>query len=132
MVTVGSVYGIVNKKEFDKFLKRDGHCLHCGATDDTLIPQHRRNRGMGGSKSRSKPSNVIVLCSYFNGLIESHSEASVTAQRYGWKLRPGQKPETTPVYDSWSGEWYLLDDNYTRIIEKTPQSYPGGPYNERN
>ena len=109
----------VTKKEFDKFLARDRYCLHCGIDDDTLIPQHRRNRGMGGSPQRlSKPSNIIVLCSYYNGLIESVREASETAQRYGWKLRAGQEPEETPVYDSWSGEWYLLKDDYTRKTTK--------------
>lgn len=108
----------MNKKEFDKYLARDGHCLHCGLQDDTLIPQHRRNRGMGGSVSRSNASNVIVMCSQYNGAIEASEVASVTAQRYGWKLRPGQDPKTTPVFDSWDGTWYLLDDSFGK--RKTP------------
>jgi hypothetical protein len=113
----------VTEKEFRQFLARDSYCLHCGLSDDTLVPQHRRNRGMGGShQRRSKPSNIIVLCSSFNYTIEAVSEASVTAQQYGWKLRAGQEPEDTPVYDSYSGNWYLLFDDYSRIITKGPQN----------
>jgi len=105
----------MNKKEFDKFLQRDQYCLHCGVQDDTLVPQHRRNRGIGGSVSRSKPSNVIVVCSLANGLFEASEAHSVTAQAYGWKLRAGETPEWAPVYDAYAGVWYVLDDEYGRI-----------------
>lgn len=105
----------MTKKEFQKYLDRDKYCLHCGLADDTLVPQHRRNRGMGGSKSRSQPSNTIVLCSLFNGQIEAVREASEAAQRYGWKLRAGDSPEWTPVYDAWAGVWYVLDDDFGRM-----------------
>jgi hypothetical protein len=108
----------MTKKEFNKYLARDQWCLHCGLQDDTLIPQHRRNRGMGGSESRSKPSNVIVLCSQFNGLIEASEVASRAAQKYGWKLREGQEPDKTPVFDSWLGVWWLLTDKFGRIEVK--------------
>ena len=104
----------MTEKEFKKYLARDGHCYHCGTTDETLIPQHRRNRGMGGAKSRSNASNVIVLCSLFNGAIEASTEASMTAQKYGWKLRQGQEPQDTPVFDSWNGTWYLLGDDFQK------------------
>ena len=103
---------IVTKKEFAKFLARDGHCYHCGIADDTLVPQHRRNRGMGGSQSRSNASNVVVVCSHSNGMFEASEGASRAAQRYGWKLRAGQDPLTTPVFDAFEGVWYLLDDQY--------------------
>lgn len=104
----------VTKKEFQRYLARDGHCLHCGEHGDTLVPQHRRNRGMGGSVSRSAASNIIVMCSEFNGAMEASETASVTAQRFGWKLRQGQDPLTTPVFDSWEGVWYLLDDKFEK------------------
>lgn len=103
---------IVTNKEFAKFLARDGHCYHCGISDETLVPQHRRNRGMGGSRSRSNASNVVVVCSMVNWLFEASERASMTAQRYGWKLREGQDPQTTPVFDAYEGIWYLLDDNW--------------------
>ena len=70
---------------------------------------------MGGSRSRSKPSNVIVVCSLSNGLFEASKAHSVTAQAYGWKLRAGETPEWTPVYDAYAGVWYVLDNEYGRI-----------------
>lgn len=59
---------------------------------------------------RSKPSNVLVVCSLSNGLFEASESHSRAAQGYGWKLRAGQDPETTPVFDAYEGIWYLLDD----------------------
>lgn len=105
----------VTKKEFAKFLARDGHCLHCGLDDETLVPQHRRNRGMGGSKSLSNASNIIVVCSLSNGMFEASESHSVTAQGYGWKLRAGQDSLTTPVFDAFEGVWYLLDDKFGKM-----------------
>lgn len=108
----------VTKKEFAKYLARDGHCYHCGIADDTLVPQHRRNRGLGGSKMRSNASNIVVVCSLSNGAFEASDRASKAAQRYGWKLRAGQDPTTTPVFDAFEGVWYLLDDDFNRTPVK--------------
>ena len=41
----------MNKKRFQKYLDRDGGCVHCGDVE-TAVPHHRLNRGMGGSKER--------------------------------------------------------------------------------
>lgn len=101
-------------KQFKKFLVRDFyHCLHCGVTEG-LIPQHRKNRGMGGSKKADAPSNIIVLCSYFNVLIESNANAAALAKANGWKLEQWQNPLEVPVYDVLDGCLYLLDDNFGR------------------
>ena len=125
MVTVKSAKAIlmtVTEKEFRKYLARDSHCLHCGLEDDTLVPQHRVNRGAGGSKAKrlSNASNIITLCAYFNYLIEASSEAAVTAQHHGWKLSNWQNPLEVTVYDYVSGNWYLLLDDFTRTIGKPP------------
>ena len=107
---------MMNKKSFDKFLARDICCSHCGTTDDTLIPQHRQNRGMGGSKVLDRPSNIIVLCSEANFLLESNSKFAELGRKFGWKLERGQEPESTPVY--MGNGWYLLDNDYkTRKVE---------------
>jgi len=113
---------IVTEKQFRKYLARDSHCLHCGLQDDTLVPQHRVNRGAGGSKAKrlSNASNIITLCAHYNWLIESSSEAAVTAQAYGWKLRTWQNPLEVTVYDYVSGNWYLLLDDFTRVIGRPP------------
>ena len=115
----------VTKKEFAKFLARDKHCYHCGIDDDTLVPQHRRNRGMGGSRMLSNASNIVVVCSHSNGMFEASEAASKAAQRYGWKLRAGQDTLTTPVFDAYDGIWYYLDDEFGKR-EVPPAEKPGG------
>jgi hypothetical protein len=108
---------MMNKREFNKYLKRDqGRCYHCGITDDTLVPQHRQGRGMGGSKLRDVPSNIITFCSDFNQRIEDNHISSLKAKRMGWKLESWEDPQTTPVLDMSSQEWFLLSDDYTREI----------------
>jgi hypothetical protein len=104
----------VNQKEFNRYLERDGHkCLHCGTTEG-LVPQHRRNRGMGGSKARNVPSNIIVLCSGFNGEMESDASKAHLAVAYGWKVAGMDEPLATPVYDVTAQGWFNLYDDYSR------------------
>ena len=105
----------MNGKEFAKFLNRDGGCWHCGVDDETLIPHHRLNRGMGGSKVRDVPSNVIVICSAFNTVMESDPVAASLARSYGWKLRAGDDPLLVPVFGP--GGWFFLDNKFN----KTPK-----------
>lgn len=104
----------MRQSEFDRYLRRDGEkCLHCGTTEG-LVPQHRRNRGMGGSKARHTPSNIIVLCSAYNGQIEADDAAARAAVAYGWKVVGMDAPELVPVYDRTAQGWFLLDDFYGR------------------
>lgn len=107
---------MMNFKNWQAYLRRDGHCPHCGKTDSTLIPQHRINRGMGGSKNLNRPSNIIVFCSYANGLIESDSKWVEMAREFGWKLYSWQNPEFTPVYDKPSDTWWMLDDDFGKVV----------------
>ena len=103
----------MTKKEFERFLARDKYCLHCGTTE-ALAPNHRANRGHGGSKKAEVASNVVILCSLFNGLIESDVKAAGMAKRFGWKLSRYDNPLEMPVYDMVAGVWWLLDDNYQK------------------
>lgn len=98
-------------KDFARLVERDGHCLHCGTTE-ALSPNHRANRGMGGSKVRDVPSNLVVLCSWMNGQIEADARLAAVAHAYGWKLSTWQDFRSYPVFDTLSGEWRLLDDHY--------------------
>ena len=105
----------MNAREFGKLLSRDLHCLHCGLEDETLVVQHRINRGMGGAganSKRNKPSNLLVLCSAFNGLIESDPDAAQEARARGYKLESWQDPLMQPVWDSLRSKWLFLDDSY--------------------
>jgi hypothetical protein len=106
----------VNRREFQKFLDRDKHCPHCGTTDDTLVPNHRANRGMGGHKAGNEPSNIVVLCSSFNGEIESDPLMASAARKFGWKIGRYANPTNVPVFDSVSGRWWRLDNDYGRQI----------------
>jgi len=98
-------------KQFQKYLDRDGGCIHCGETE-SVAPHHRLNRGMGGSKVRDVPSNIIVLCSAMNNLLESNADIAETGRENGWKLRSGQDPKTTPIWLPLQGLWALLGDGY--------------------
>ena len=104
----------MNQKQFQRFIDRDGHCPHCGTTDDTLVPQHRANRGHGGHKAGNAPSNIIVLCAKANGLIESDADSATVARTFGWKLGRYDDPTEKPFFDIQLGDWFLLDNNYGR------------------
>lgn len=105
----------VNQKAFRKFLDRDGWaCVHCGSQGDDLVPQHRVNRGMGGSKVLNRPSNIVVLCAMFNGLVEADSRAAALALEHGWKLESWQIPEESPVWYTGESQWYFLDNEGNR------------------
>lgn len=109
----------MNRRQFAKYLARDQHCLcGCLGREDTYIPQHRMNRGIGGSKALDRPANIIVLCAEVNGLIESNADLAQKARVYGWKLQRWQIPEETPIYDRATGEWSILDNDFGRIIQE--------------
>ena len=103
----------MNKKQFQKFIDRDKGCFHCGVNDETLVPQHRSNRGMGGGGS-NRPSNIILLCAVANGLLESDSDFAAVGRFNGWKLSKWGDSLTEPVFDSYRGVWAYLDDDFGR------------------
>lgn len=105
----------MNAKQFQRYLARDGGCVHCGEVE-AVAPHHRANRGMGGSKARDVPSNVIVMCSAMNTAMESDSKSAEMARRYGWKLRSYDDPAEVPVYYQTLSAWVRLDDQYNLIL----------------
>lgn len=109
-------------KQFARYLARDKGCLHCGATE-ALAPNHRANRGMGGSRERDVPSNIVVICSTLNGLIESDDRWARVAKEYGWKLNSWDDPLTEPVFDFQTRRWYLLNDDFLRIVVDQKGNY---------
>lgn len=104
----------MNAKQFARLVDRDTSCLHCGETE-RISPNHRANRGMGGSKLLDRPANLMVLCSEMNSLIESNDFMSTLAKHYGWKLERWQVPEETPIFDTRLWKWFLLDNEYNRV-----------------
>ena len=87
-------------------LKRDDYCLHCGDTE-TLVPHHRINRGMGGSKTLDDPRNIVLICSWYNGQLESDAETARRGREYGHKLSRFDSFEK-PLYDQVAGQWITL------------------------
>lgn len=102
-------------KDFARLVARDGGCVHCGETE-AVSPNHRANRGMGGSKTADTPSNLVVLCSWLNGAIEADSALRLKALQFGWKVSKWDDWRKKPVYHSVSGEWRLLNDDYGFIV----------------
>jgi hypothetical protein len=112
----------MTKKEFDKYLARDRGCWHCGSTGDDLIPHHRLNRGMGSKNSKAgEPSNIIVLCSQANGLLESNAKFAEMGRKFGWKLRSHETPTEVPIFGH--GGWWLLNDDFTKDLLETEAEY---------
>lgn len=90
---------------------RDGHrCAWTGQDTETLVPHHRVNRGMGGSKQADNIANLVWLDAGLNGLIESDAHHAREALARGIKLRSWQDPTTTPIVHAVHGVVLLLDD----------------------
>lgn len=103
----------------EKVLQRDqSTCWHCGETQAISI-QHRQNRGMGGSKTRDRLDNLIVLCSAQNLLIESDAMAAELARDYGWKLN-SWTDYSQPLLDMNSRRWYRLDEKGNKHETEPP------------
>lgn len=101
----------MNAKQFQRYLVRDGGCIHCGEFE-AVAPHHRANRGMGGSKARDVPSNIIVMCSWMNSAMESDSRIADEAREFGWKLRSFEDPASEPVYYPLTDSWFVLNDKF--------------------
>lgn len=80
---------------------------------------------MGGSKRKDVPSNIVVLCSYMNGLIEANAVMAGHARRAGWKLWDWEDPTHAPVYDAMTGLWYRLDNQYGKTAVRGAQGVLG-------
>lgn len=112
---------MLSKAIRDKVIQRDhSTCWHCGESEAISI-QHRQNRGMGGSKTRDRLDNLIVLCSAQNVLIESDADAGNLARDYGWKLNSWDL-YSHPVFDMNTRRWYRLDEKGNRF-ETEPPTY---------
>ena len=92
-----------------KLRARDEYCWHCGEIND-LVPHHRRNKGMGGSKLLDTPDNLMLVCALYNGAMESDAVTAVDARAWGRKLAQWDSTEN-PVFDSVAYKWYVLDSD---------------------
>jgi hypothetical protein len=104
----------VPKKILKLVQERDDYCWHCGREDD-LVPHHRINRGMGGSKLLDIPDNLMMVCALWNGDMESNARVGAMARGWGHKLSVWESPEM-PVFDSFAFRWYFLHPDGTKVV----------------
>ena len=108
-------------------LERDhGICQWCGETVSVEFYslQHRRARGMGGSKDpvANSPANGVTVhgsgVSGCHGYIESHPQEAL--QR-GFRVPQGQDPRLVPLVD-WRGVslWLLPDGRREEVRNDHP------------
>ena len=96
-----------------KIYERDGGiCWHCGSAENLTI-HHRINRGMGGSKLLDRPSNLVLMCTEHNGLMESEFMVAREARDKGWKVSRHSSPLHAPIVDS-IGQWWYLGDQFEK------------------
>lgn len=105
---------MINPRMRVKLKLRDPYCMHCGETDD-LVVHHRKNRGMGGSKLLDHYPNLMMICSDWNGRMESYGENQEDARRWGHKLASWQD-FSEPVHDRCDGLWYRLEEDGTKTV----------------
>ena len=82
------------------------HGPSCG--DDTLVPHHRANRGIGGHKAGDSLANIVMVCADVNYLMEADDRTAVEAKRRGIKLSRYADPEKAPIKHATWG-WVMLN-----------------------
>lgn len=88
---------------------RDGHrSAWTGNDDETLVPQDRGNRGMGG-RSVYELANYVWLESEINGLIESDAKWAAEARRRGIKISRFSDPRLVAISHAVHGDVYLTN-----------------------
>ena len=104
---------------YRRLFARDLYCVWHGRDCDqeTLVPQHRANRGIGGYKAGDALSNVVLLCAY-NSLIESDSVIAAEARQLGIKISRYADPRTVPVQHQQHGLVLLDDDGGFKRVEE--------------
>ena len=95
-------------------LARDNEsCWHCGETEAISI-HHRKNKAMGGSKLLDTPDNLMVVCSQYNGAMESDFRVAAQARGWGHKVAAWESLER-PVFDRVGFKWWVLLPDGTKV-----------------
>lgn len=104
----------------------DWRCARCAGWGP-LSTQHRRARGMGGSRwaGINLPANLLTLCgsgtTQCHGWVEHHP---AWAKAHGWSVPSHDScPSTTPVW-TWRG-WVLLAEDGSLIYDTENEGVPG-------
>jgi len=70
---------------------------------------------MGGSKLLDTVDNLMMVCSRYNGEMESTSKVARDARGWGHKLPVWESPEH-PVFDCVAFRWWVLRDDGSRTM----------------
>lgn len=109
---------MIPRKTFEQIRERDRHfCLLAlpGCLGEGGVPDHRANRGMGGSDILDDPRNLILACSICNGRkADAHAMTLLQLEMRGLYIRRAatnhktlQRAIDTPV-EYLDGESYYL------------------------
>lgn len=100
---------------------RDGHrSAWTGDDVDTLVPQDRGNRGMGG-RSVYNLANYVWLESDINGLIESRADWAEEARRRGIKISRFADPRLVAIDHAVHGSVFLTNDGRVTPADEIPE-----------
>ena len=112
----------VDSRTRERVFERDGYmCVDCG-TPYGLSVQHRVSKGIGGSKTLDRMSNLLTMCVTHNCLLESDAEYAERGREYGWKVHRNRtvKPEDVPVYYRPLRVWFYLASDGSRLRVDAP------------
>lgn len=109
-------------------IERDkGICQWCGElvrVDDYSL-QHRRARGMGGTRDRVANSTANGVVVHGSGTTGCHGYIEANpheAHERGFRVYQGKDPRTVPLID-WRGRsWWLTDDG-RRVEADSPTTF---------
>ena len=70
---------------------------------------------MGGSKLLDGLDNLMLVCAFWNGEMESTSADAASARGWGHKI-PMWQTSDMPVFDLVKHRWYTLLENGTKVV----------------
>lgn len=110
------VVAVISPKIRKQIFARDGGCVVAGSAWGFLYPcrgpwtvQHRKARGMGGSKTLDTVDNLLTMCEFHNQLDMSNADFRVECYWRGWSIprfNGGVIPQVIPV--KYVDGWFLL------------------------
>ncbi|MCW2165379.1 hypothetical protein B0I12_002534 [Microbacterium hydrothermale] len=107
----------LSKAQMSKLRLRDHNlCIFMGAETERLVPQHRKNRGIGGDPTANTLENAVLIDSILNGLIEADANLAEIAKAYGIKVPIWADVTAVPVFFAHEHAWFLLEGDDRREI----------------
>jgi len=108
----------VSPKKRREVFDRDGeHCVVSTSAwcamwpcDGILTIQHRRGKGMGGSKKADEMWNLVPMCLGHNTLETANAEFHQVCVQHGWSVPRWSGIPSSKWIPVWNDGWWLLGD----------------------